>query len=346
MAKKSSASDFREIITRIKKREFAPVYLLMGEEDYYIDKIVELLENTVISEDEKDFNNTVVYGADADIRQVMAKAQQYPVMADRQIVFLKEAQTMQTAKSQLEKMTSYVQHPNPMCVLVITYKAEPLAANSPFVKGIMSSNGVVFRSEKLRDYQLDGPVVDYIRQKGYDIDEKGVALLCEYIGSPLSKLFGEIDKLIVAAGASKRITCDLIESIIGISKDYNSFELIKSISQRDYAGSVKILNHFSKNPRQNPGVVIVSTIFNYFSKLFIASIMRDKSDSNIMQELDLKTSYALTDYRNGLRNYTAASIDGIIHAIRDHDAKSKGVGSTQNEYDLLKELLFKIFTLK
>lgn len=346
MAKKSSSTDFREIITSIKKKEFSPIYLLMGEEDYYIDQITEMLENSVVSEEEKDFNSTVIYGADAEIREILAKVQQYPVMADRQIVLLKEAQTMSMAKSQLEKLAIYAKKPNPLCVFVISYKTEPLPASSSLVNAINSSNGIVFKSEKLRDYQLQGPVTDYIRQKGINIDERGVALLCEYIGTPLSKLFKEIDKLIVAAGETKRITPELIEEIIGISKDYNSFELIKRISLRDYPGAMKILNQMSKNPRQNPGVILVATLFNYFSKLFIASILKDKSDSSIMQELDLKTSYALTDYRNGLRNYNASSIDAIIHAIREQDAKSKGVGSTQNEYELLKELLFKIFTLK
>ena len=346
MAKKSASSGYNNIIAEIRQNKYAPVYLLMGDEDYYIDKIVDLLEAIVVPEEEKDFNSTIFYGADADIKQVIARAQQYPVMAERQIVFLKEAQSLNAAKSQLEKLIPYIQHPNNTTVFVITYKGESLASNSSLVKSISSSGGVVFKSDRLRDYQLQGPVADYCREKGLFIDDKTVSILCEYIGNPLSKLFGEIDKLGVAAGGSRRISPELVESIIGISKDYNTFELIKAISLRDYSSSMRILNHFAKNPRQNPGIIITSTLFNYFSKLFMASVLKDKSDIAVMEELELKSSFALTDYRNGLRNYRAATIDAILHAIREQDAKSKGIGSLQNEYDLLKELIFKIFTLR
>lgn len=346
MAKKATGVSFRELMIKIRKKEFAPIYLLMGEEDYYIDRLSEIIEINAVPEDEKDFNSAIFYGADTDIRQVISRAQQYPLMAERQLVFLKEAQTMFNAKREIEKLSSYVSHTNKHTVLVVTFKGDCLNVNSELVKAINASDGVVFRSERPRDYQLAGPVADYCREKNVQIDDKGISLLCEYIGSPLSKLFGEIDKLIVASGDSRRITPELIEAIIGISKEYNSFELIKSISMRDYPSSLKILSYFSKNPKVNPGVMIIATLFNYFSKLFIASITKDKSDLSLMQELDLKSSYGLTDYKNGLRNFSPASIDSIIHAIRETDAKSKGVGSSQNEFDLLTELLFKIFTIK
>ena len=346
MAKKSATSGFRELISDIRRGNFAGIYLLMGDEDYYIDKITELLENTVIPEEEKDFNATTYYGADVEIKDVISRAQQYPLMAERQLVMLKEAQAMQNARSQLEKLVPYVKHSNPTTVLVITFKGDSLAASSQLVKTLQSEGGVVFKSERLKDYQLAGPVADYCKERKVRIDEKSVALICEYIGSPLSKLFGEVEKLIVAAGENGVITPELIESIIGISKEYNSFELIKALSMRNYPAAMRIVHYFSRNTKQNPGVMIVATLFNYYSKLFIASIAKDKSDSALMQELDLKSSYALTDYRNGLRNYKAGTIDSILHAIRNQDVMSKGVGSNQNEYELLKELIFKIFTLR
>lgn len=346
MAKKSASTGFREVISDIRKGSFAPVYLLMGDEDYYIDRIVELLEATVVPEDEKDFNSATYYGADVDVRQVISRAQQFPLMSDRQLVILKEAQAMDRAKSKLELLTPYVKHASDTTVLVITFKGDSLGASSQLVKSVQNEGGVVFKSERLKDYQLAGPLSDYCREKRVRIDDKSLNLLCEYIGSPLSKLFGEVDKLIVAAGNEGAITPELIEAIIGISKEYNSFELVKTISIRDYVRSMRIIDHFARNPKQNPGVMVIATLFNYFSKLFIAAIARDKSDASLMQELDLKSSYALTDYKNGLRNYKAGAIDGIIHAIRNHDVMSKGVGSSQNEYDLLKELIFKIFTLR
>ena len=346
MAKKSATSAYREIIEDISKGRYSPVYLLMGDEDYYIDKIVEALEAKVVPEEEKDFNAAIYYGADVDVKQVISRAQQFPLMNEVQLVMLKEAQAMEKAKSRLELLVPYVKHSNKSTVLVITFKGDSLASTSQLVKAIQGEGGVVFKSERLKDYQLTVPLKEYCRDNRVRIDERSVALLCEYIGSPLSKLFGEVDKLIVASGKERTITPELIESIIGISKEYNSFELIKTLSVRDYPGSMRIIDHFARNPKQNPGVVITATLFNYFSKLFIASITKDKSDSSLMQELDVKSSYALTDYKNGIRNYKAGAIDGIIHAIRNHDVMSKGVGSTQNEYDLMKELIYKIFTIR
>lgn len=346
MAKKTSSTSFREIITEINKSHFAPVYLLMGEEDYYIDKIAEALERNVVAEEEKDFNSATYYGADTDVKQVISRAQQFPLMSDRQLVILKEAQAMDRAKTNLETFVPYIKHCNPSTVLVITFKGDSLGSTSQLIKTIQAHDGIVFKSEKLKDYQLSGPLLEYCRSKKVRIDDKCLNLLCEYIGAPLSKLFGEVDKLIVAAGVDGVITPDLIESIIGISKEFNSFELIKSLSIRDYSKSMLIIDHFSRNPKQNPGVIVVATLFNYFAKLFIASILKDKSDASLLETLDLKTTYALPDYKNGLRNYKPGTIDNIIHEIRNTDVMSKGVGSTQNEYDLLKTLIFNIFTLR
>ena len=318
----------------------------MGDEDYYIDQLTQLLESSVVADEEKDFNFTTYYGADIEIKQVISRAQQFPLMSDLQLVMLKEAQTIQGAKSQLEKLVPYVNHANQQTILVITYKGDLLPATSQLVRAIQSTGGVVFKSERLKDYQLSGPLSEYCKNKGIKIDEKSITLLCEYIGSPLSKLFGEVDKLIVASGNNKNITPELIEAIIGISKEYNSFELIKSLSIRDYPRSMMIVDHFARNPKLNPGVMVTSMLFNYFSKLFVGALSKDKTDAGLMEALDLKNSWGLTDYKNGLRNYKAGVIDGILHAIRNHDVMSKGVGSSQNEFDLLKELIFKIFTIR
>ncbi|MBD5357957.1 MAG: DNA polymerase III subunit delta [Bacteroides sp.] len=345
MAKKTSGLSFREVMTDIKKKKFSPVYLLMGEEDYYIDQLTKALENYVVDEADRDFNSMVFYGADSDIGKVIGSAQQFPVMAERQIVLLKEAQTMAQAKNQLDKLATYVSHPNPSTVLVVVYKGDSLPSTSALMKAAAKSDCVVFRSEKLRDYQLSAPIVDYCASKGIGIDDKAVALLCDYIGNPLSKLFGEIDKLIVAAGKDvKFINPDLIEQHIGISKDFNTFELVKAVAMKDYPRSMMIVDYFSRNPKQNPGVMVVATLFNFFSKLFIATVTRDKSEASLLEALELKSKYALTDYRTGLQHYNARMALAAIHAIREHDCMSKGIGSTQNEYNLLKELIFKFFT--
>lgn len=345
MAKKASGVSFREVITAIKKKQFSPVYLLMGDEPYYIDQITKALENNVVDEADRDFNSITYYGADAEIGKVIASAQQYPVMADRQIVLLKEAQTLTRAKDQLDKLASYVARPNPHTVLVVVYKGDVLSGTSQLMKRAKTSDCVVFVSERLRDYQLGAPIRDYCQSQGWGIDEKAVALLTDYIGNPLSKLFGEIDKLMLAAEKDvKRISADLIERNIGISKDFNTFELLKSLAQKDYPKAMLIVDHFSKNPKQNPGVVIVATLFSFFSKLFVATVSRDKSEAGLLAVLELKSKYALSDYRDGLQRYNSRQALAAVHAIRDFDCQSKGIGSTQNEYELLKELIFKIFT--
>lgn len=345
MAKKASGVTFREVMTAIKKNQFSPVYLLMGDEPYYIDQITKALENNVVEEVDRDFNSFTYYGADAEIGKVIASAQQYPVMSERQIVLLKEAQTMTRAKDQLDKLASYIEHPNPNTVLVIVYKGDVLSGTSQLMKRAKTTACTVFVSEKLRDYQLAGPIKDYCQGQGWGIDEKAVVLLTDYIGNPLSKLFGEIDKLMLATDKDvKRITADLIERNIGISKDFNTFELLKALAQKDYPKAMLIVDHFSRNPKQNPGVVIVATLFSYFSKLFIAAVSRDKSEATLLALLELKSKYALSDYRDGLQRYTSRQALAAVHAIREYDCQSKGIGSTQNEYELLKELIFKIFT--
>lgn len=345
MAKKTNNTSFRELMGEIKKKHFSPVYILMGEEPYYIDQLAKALENNVVEEEDRDFNSIVYYGADAEISNVIASAQQYPVMAERQIVMLKEAQTMQRSKEQLEKLASYVAHPNPTTVFVLVYKGDSLSGTSSLIKKAKSSDCVVFVSEKLRDYQLAGPIVDYCQSKGWSIDDKAVKLLSDYIGNPLSKLFGEIDKLMLAAdNGVSRISAELIERNIGISKDFNTFELVKALAKKDYPKSMLIVDYFSKNPKQNPGVVIVATLFSFFSKLFIAAVSRDKSDASLLNQLELKNQYALRDYRDALQFYNSRQVLAAVHAIRDYDCQSKGIGSAQNEYALLKELIFRIFT--
>lgn len=345
MAKKVTGPSYRDVMTTIKKGEYASVYILMGEEPYYLDQLTKALENYVIDEEDRDFNSIVFYGAEADIASVIGSAQQFPVMADRQLVILKEAQAMTNSKNQLDKLASYVKHPNKSTVLAIVYKGGTLSGTSALLKAAKAPETIVFRSDKLRDYELKAPIKQYCKDRGVGIDDKAVDLLCDYIGNPLSKLFGEIDKLIIAGGNdNNRITPETIERNIGISKDYNTFELVKALAKKDYLKSMKIVDYFSKNPKQNPGVLIVGTLFNYFSKLFIAAVSRDKSDAALMQMLELKNVYALSDYRDGLQRYNARIVLGAIHFLREYDCKSKGIDSSQNEYELLKELIFNIFT--
>lgn len=338
---------YRDVLDRIKKKDFASVYLLMGEEPYYIDLIVDALEHSVVKEENQSFDQLVFYGADSDLEVVMANARQYPVMGDRQLVILKEAQTCPGSKTQLDKLAPYITHPNSQGVFVIAYKGDTLSATSALMKAASKAedNVVVFKSSKIRDYQLATHIKDYCRQKKIGIDEPAVQILIEYIGNSLQKLFGEIDKLIVSAGPGvQRITAGMVEENIGISKEFNNFELTKALSTKDYPKTLRILNYFRKNPKNNPTVMTTSILQKFFSQLVVAHYTQDKTDRGLMEALQLKTPYALKEIRSGLNMYSPRQSLAAISALREFDCKSKGIGSLQNEYDLQQELIFKIFT--
>lgn len=344
MAKKADTS-FRDILLKIKKRDFAPIYILQGDEPFYLDKIASALENTVVAPDDRDFNMDVIYGADADADMVMGSARQFPMMSDRRLVILKEAQAMDKAKIQLEKLEEYYSHPTTTTVLVVVFKSEKTLLSAKGTKAVTAAGGVIFKSPKLRDYELDGPITDYLAEKHLGIDQNARELLKEYVGNDLSKLFSEIDKLIVASGGKlKRITTDDIERNIGISKEYNNFELVNALSQRQYGKALKIVEFYRRNPTKNPTVVTAATIFNHFQKVVIAHFLADKSEAGIMQALQLKSSFAFRSIRDTMQLFNPAQSVAVISAIADFDCKSKGIGSVANEFDLLQELVFKITT--
>ena len=346
--KSNKETSYRDVLDRIKKKDISQVYLLMGEEPYYIDLIVDALEHSVVNEENRAFDQLVFYGADSDLEVVVASARQYPVMGDRQLVILKEAQTCTGNKSQLDRLSSYVEHPNPHGVLVVAYKGDNLSASSELMKAASKATDrvTVFKSPKIRDYHLSGPIKDYCMSKKIGIEEGAVHILIEYIGNSLQKLFGEIDKLIVAAGGnSQRITAAMVEENIGISKEFNNFELTKAISQKDYPKTLRILDYFRKNPKNNPSVMTTAVLQKFFSQIVVAHFTADKTDRSLMEVLQLKSPYALKEIREGLRMYTPRQSLAAISALRDFDCKSKGIGSMQNEYDLQRELIFKIFTV-
>lgn len=351
MAKKASGSvaGYRTLISDIKKGNIAPVYLLMGEEPYYLDLIVKALEENTIAEEDKDFNSFTFYGADADLDKVRSTARQLPMMSPRIAVYLKEAQAMDKAKTALNKLASYVENPNPQAMLCIVYKGDNLNATSELMKAAVKSDAVVFKSPEVKDYNLPSVVRDYCNARKIGIENGAVEMLCQNIGNPLSKLFGEIDKLIVAIGTdSQRITAEDIEKNIGISKKYNSFELVKAVASRDYPAAMRIVDFFQHDTREksNNVATIAGTLFRFFSQLTVVLFMPERTDSAMMMELGFKSPYQLTDIRTALRNYNARQAVDAIHAIREFDCQSKGINSFQNSYELLKQLIFKIFTLK
>lgn len=340
-----AALSYKDIMTSINNNRFAPVYILMGEEDFYIDKIVEAIEKNAIEEEDKDFNLNIYYGIDADMEKVVAAAQQLPVMAPRRLVILKEAQSKQMAKSALEKLAPYVAHPNENTVFVVTFKGDTLNATSQLIKNATKNGAVILKSDKLKDYQLPSALRDYCASYKTIIDDKAVSLLCDYIGGPLSKLFGEANKLIHIKGNNSKITVEDIEKHIGISKDFNNYELSSAVATKNYPKAVQIIKYFQANPKTNPTVMTTSTLFNLFSRLVIAHYLPDKSDNSLKAEFGIRYPSHLNELKIALKNYNPYRAVNAIHAIREFDVKSKGVESYQNEYALLTELIFKIFTL-
>lgn len=335
---------FRDIIGDIERSKFSPVYILSGEEPYYLDRIIKALEDKVVESSDRDFNQNIFFGNDADVLDVAAAAQQFPVMSSRRLVVLKEAQSMPQAKAKLEKLAPYLAKPTDTTVFALVFKGENLNATSKLIKSASASGkAVIFRSPKIKDYKLAGPVKDYCASKKIGIEEKAVAMLCDYIGNPLDKLFGEIDKLIVAKGNDKsRITSKDIEDNIGISKDFNNYELVSAIARKDYPKCVLIIRHFARNPKQNPTVLTTGTLFNLFSNIVIGHYAADKTDLGLVKEMGLKNQYSLKDIKPAMSAYSPMKAVRAIHFIREFDCKSKGINSTQNEYDLLLELVFSI----
>lgn len=347
MATKTQLPDFRSIMTDIRKGVFSPVYILMGEEPYYIDRIAEALELNVVKDDEKDFNMTTVYGQDADIPSLIAACQQYPFMADRKLVILKEAQSIHNAKNVLDGLAEYVNHPSDMNVLVICFKGDNLNANSKLLKAASKSDAIVFRSPRLRDYQLDGPIKDYCRDRKLSIQDKAIMMLKDNLGTSLEKIFSEIDKLIIAGGKGMvNISPELVEKNIGISKDFNNYELTRALALKDYNKSLLIIKNFAKNPKQNPTQLTTATLYGFFSRLLAGMMVTQRTDSNLMAAMELKSSYALNDYMPAFSRYTPMQAVKAIHYLREFDAKSKGIDSNQNEFELLTEMIFNIFTAR
>lgn len=338
---------FREIINDIKKGKFAPVYILMGEEPYYLNLIAEHLENQVIkNEEDKVFDQTILFGAESQAATIVEIANRYPVTGERQLVILKEAQAMNQAKSQLDKLQQYVSNPNHSTVLAIVFKGDKINASSALMKAASKNKDVVvFESPLIKEYNLPAVIKDYCVSEGIKISERSVQLLIEYVGNSLEKIFSEISKLIVAQKGTKEITPDSIEKNIGISKDFNNFELVNFLSKRSYYEVMKIISHFADNPKSNPTVVTTGVLFNYFQKLLIANASQDKSDTTLLAALQVKSVYALKDIRAGMNYYTGPQCEKAIHYIREFDTKSKGIESLQNEYLLLRDLLFKIITV-
>lgn len=335
----SPRSSYEAIRDDILHRRFKPVYLLMGDEAYFIDELTELLISTVLTETEKDFNMLTFYGVDADVNGIISSARRFPMMAEHQLIVVKEAQQLE----QPELLDHYARNPMPSTVLVINYKHGSIDKRKALVKNI-DKIGVVFESKKMYDNQIPAFITTYFREKEIGIDEKSARMLADYVGNDISKLIPQLQKLEVSLSeGSRSVTSDLIEKNVGISKDYNNFELQNAIIRKDFLTANRIVDYFGKNPKDNPMMATVSVLFNYFSNLLECFWLPRKDEQSIMAALHMRSSYFVRDYLTGLRNYNANKVIEIISDLRTFDARSKGIDNiSASQGELLKELVYRI----
>lgn len=331
--------DVVKIVNEIKQGNIKPIYFFMGEEPYYIDKLTEYIEDNILSEDEKGFNQMVLYGKDVSVEEVISNAKRYPMMAERQVVIVKEAQEL---SRNIEKLESYAENPQLTTVLVFAYKYKTLDKRKKVTK-LLEKAGLVYESKKLYENQVGDWIKRVLSGKGYAIDPKAAVMLVEFLGNDLSKISNELDKLAIILPKGSTITSKTIEDNIGISKDYNVFELRKAIGERDQLKAYKIADYFAQNPKDNPLVMTTGLVFGFFSQLLQYHGLKDKSPGNVAKVLKVNP-YFMKDYDIALRNYPMKKVSAIVGALRDIDVKSKGVGANAiPQADLLKEMLVKIF---
>lgn len=337
MAKQELTCD--DILKELKSRQYRPIYYLMGEESYYIDLIADYIADNILNETEKEFNLTVVYGADVDVATVINAAKRYPMMSEHQVVVVKEAQSIRN----IEELSYYLQKPLNSTILVVCHKHGTLDRRKKLSAEI-EKNGVLFESKKIKEAQLPGFISSYMKRKGIDMEPKATAMIADFVGSDLSRLTGELDKLIITLPANqKRVTPEQIEKNIGISKDYNNFELRSALVEKDVLKANRIIKYFEENPKTNPIQMTLSLLFNFYSNLMLAYYAPDKSDQGIAAMLGLKTPWQARDYSTAMRKYSGVKTMQIVGEIRYADAKSKGVNnSSMNDGDILRELVFKI----
>ena len=328
-----------KIVNDIQAGKTKSIYFLMGEETYYIDIISDFIEKNVLAEDEKGFNQTVLYGRDVSIEDIISTAKRYPMMAEKQVVIVKEAQDLFKT---IDRLESYAENPMPSTVLVLCYKYKVLDKRKKLVK-LLAKNGLVYESKKLYENQIGIWITRILQGKGYTIEPKANAMLVEFLGTDLSKINNELQKLQIILKKGSVISAQDIEVNIGFSKDFNVFELRKAIGQRNQLKAYQIAKYFSENPKDNPTVVTTSLVYSFFIQVLKYHGLKDKNPKNVASVLGV-SPFFLADYDIALRNYPMKKVSQIVASLRDIDVKSKGVGANSlSNNDLLKEMLIKIF---
>ena len=327
-----------KIVKDIDDKKIKPIYFLMGEEPYYIDKLSDYIETNVLTEEEKGFNQTVLYGRDIEIEDIISTCRRYPMMSEYQVVIVKEAQDLSRTISNLE---SYVLNPTPTTILVICYKYKTVDKRTTLSKAL-PKKGLLFESKKLYDTALPQWLKRVLSGKKLDIEPKASAMLLEFLGNDLSKIANEVDKLAIILPPGSIITPEIIEKNIGFSKDFNIFEFQKAIGQKNVIKSYSIAYYFHENPKDHNVIAVTGILFSFFSKVLQFHGLKDKSPKNVASALKINP-YFVGDYETAAKNFQMKKVSQIVASLRDIDIKSKGVGASLNDKELYKNLLFTIF---
>lgn len=350
---------YNQVISEIKSKKFKPIYFLYGDEPFYIDKIAEYAEKNVLEEHEKDFNQTILYGADTTVNDIVACAKKYPMMADYNVVIVKEAHAIRslikseddsenenvkkksaksTAKSALE---SYLDNPSPTTLLIFCYKKDSIDKRTTLAKKI-NSNGVLFESKKIYDTKLPDWITDYAKSISLKINPKAAYLLSEYIGSNLSRIANELDKLALNFDKNAEISADHIHQFIGVSKEYNVFELQKALGDKNATKANKIVRYLGEHQKENPLLLTLASLYKYFSNLILISRLPNKSPQNIAATAGINPYFA-NEYITASKNYPLSKLVKVIEYLKKADLNSKGVQAQNMEQsEILKELVYKI----
>jgi DNA polymerase-3 subunit delta len=339
MAEKNLSITYGTVMRDLKTRKFAPIYILGGQESYYIDKISDYLAQNVLQPEERDFNQTIVYGADVTSAQVADMALRYPMMSEHQVIIVKESQTLKN----LDPLQKYFEKPQKSTILIFCHKNGKLDLRKKIYSVARKAGAVIFEGKKLYDRDLPGFIDTYLKLKGVTIEPKASQMVGDHVGSDLNRLTSELDKLMISLPKDeKRITADLVEKEVGVSKDFNIFELQKALAKKEIFKVNEIVTYFNKNPKSYPIYRLLPQLFSYFQNLLIVEYMPNRNNQNeVAAKLGLRGGWAAGDYMTGLRYYSLQKVILILEKIRDTDAKSKGIGNPNTDGgELLRELIF------
>ncbi len=338
MAEKKLGATYASVMKDLKARHFLPVYVLMGEESYYIDKISEYIANNVMPPEERDFNQSVLFGADVTAAQVVDFCKGYPMMSEYRVVIIKEAQNLKG----WEPIEKYLVHPVKSTILVICHKNGMIDKRKKIVAKAAAA-GLVFESEKLRDRELPAFIENYLKTRQASVEQKATQMIADHVGADLNRLTSELEKVLISLPENdRRVTPEIVEAKIGVSKDFNGFELRNAIINRDVYKAYQIMKYFDKNPKAGSIYSFLPLLFSYFQNLMIAYYAPQRGNENELAKfLDLRSAWAARDYMTGMRNYSGVKVMQIIGKFREIDAKSKGLDNPNTSAgELMKELLF------